>query len=256
MKSYFDSLYKGPIANYNASSWDFSKSMKNNKIKDISGNNFDLFLHRGLGLYKNEDGAIFLDGKSCWLETTKPVLCTNKSFSVATCLRLSVDPANQISILESGVNAVTAVSQESKQLSSFHLGVRIKGEKSKMPPRWCFTLSPEKGDNDVHGCQDAFSNSYIDQFVLEKWFFLIGVCDYDKWEIRLHVPQLNEITIVSLPKTWVPWHADQKTIVGRGKWSGENVDKWPGYINQVLCFSEALNENDVTKLYNDYFHFL
>ena len=234
-------------------SWDLSKLL-NNEVKDCSGYGYDLLFHGDLNSMKGDDNIKYplLDGESQWLTTVKPVLNTNKSFTVTAWVCLSLDSLNKNISFKEGVNAITAVSQESERVSAFHLGARSHNDgKVKTVPKWYFTVSPETGEEDINGCRDACSDSYLNESMMGKWFFLAGVCDYKSWSISLHVPQLNEITTTSLPKSWVPWNADKKTVLGRGKWEGEEVDKWSGYIRHVECFSKALDEREIISLYNN-----
>lgn len=234
--------------------WDLSK-LDHNNVDDLSGNGNNLTSHgnfNSMNLGDSRSPALLLDGKSQWLTTNKPVIHTNKNFTVTAWVRLTINSLTSDTSLKDGINAITAISQESKDVSAFHLGIRSQNDgKYKTPPKWCFTVSPAKGDHDVYGCQDAFSNSYIDNTMLEKWFFLAGVCNYDNWETQLHIPQLNEVTTTVLPEAWLPWDANKKTVVGRGKWEGKDVDLWPGYIRFIECYSKALCKHDIINLYNE-----
>lgn len=236
-------------------SWDLTK-LTNNKVKDYSGNGHDLFFHNSLHSVKGNEilNPPLLDGESQWFTTADPVIHTNESFTVTAWVCLTLDSLNKdISFKKENVNAITAVSQESERVSAFHLGARSHNDgKVKTVPKWYFTVSPEKGEDNPDGCRDASSNSYLKESMLGKWIFLAGICDYESWSISLYVPQLNEITTTPLPKSWTPWHANKRIVIGRGKWESEEVDKWPGYIKHVECFSKALDKQEILSLYNNY----
>lgn len=184
--------------------------------------------------------------------TSEALLQTHQSFTIATWVYLSEADLNLDMTLKNE-NAITAFSQGSRLCSAFHLGIRSKlNGDTKTLPRWCFTLSPEKGDNDLHPCQNVFSSDVINQNSLNNWVFVVGVCDYESHFIKLSLPQVNNTMVTQLPNTWQPWNANYQSFVGCGTWEGLKVDLWPGRVRYVECFSKAFSDQEITLLHQLY----
>lgn len=240
------------ISSENAVFWDLSNSdVVSNTTPPSNKNYLNKHLHP-------EKFPPHFDEKSRWINTDSPVLRTDKDFTIIAWVNVNLfyNSTSNVAFLD-GINAMTAVSQESDLVSAFHLGLRSKNDGSvKTPPRWCFTLSPERGDLDPFGCHNVYGRKDLESSDDKKFSFLAGVCNYQSWSTHLYLPQLNDSTSNSLPKVWTPWHADKRTVIGRGKWEGENVDIWNGSIRAVGCYQSALNERDIFDIYHETLHLL
>ena len=212
----------------------------NNNVVDLSGN--DNYLTK-------------IDTRHLELSTEKAVLNTTDSFSIAAWIKLGSQQLNGKLALEEGEYALTAVSQDSATHSAFYLGVRtieeIKSDGSSTTSlRWNFTASPVDGSETgpiewLH----AHASTPLDDLALNKWVFLVGVCDLEARVIHLYVPESNEAGIAHMPDAWTFWKADGGFQIGRGLWLGRKVDFWPGEVGTVRAFSGVLSADDAKRLY-------
>lgn len=204
-----------------------------------------------------EAGAVMLDGTSQWLSTEKPVLQTDKSFSIVAWVRLDSSIMNGKLALKQGEHAITAVSQDSPTHSGFYLGVREieetqpNGDKT-LALKWNFTISPVDGsETGVLEWQHAHTSLSLDDTTLDKWVLLVGVCDVVNRCANIYVPSLNEKGSAYVPDAWNFWKAQGGFQIGRGLWLGRNVDQWSGSVGPVRAFSGVLTSEDAKRLYNE-----
>lgn len=236
--------------------WGFDEVI-DNTIADLSGKCHILKPNGNLKWINEPEftGAVVLNGATQWLSTDRPVLCTDKSFSITAWVCLDSVAMNSKLVLKTGVCALTAVSQDSPTHSAFHLGIRLIKEMHAdgniiARPKWCFTVSPidEKGIGEIE-CQFAHSPSPLDDSVLDKWVMLVGTCDVVNKTTHIYVPSVNETGKVSIPSGWTFLQANEGLQIGRGRWLGRDVDHWPGCIGPVRAFSGVLTEEDAKKIY-------
>jgi hypothetical protein len=80
-----------------------------------------------------------------------------------------------------------------------------------------------------------------------RWYHLVGVRDSAKGELRLYVDgnlagQANACVFTN--------HQTGPTVIGRGKYGGNQVDFLDGVVDQVHLYDRALSADEVTALYN------
>lgn len=224
--------------------WNFT-NIELNKVPDLSGNDNCLFA-TGNPTYLNDSyitGAVNLNGNTQWLSTKFPIIKTDQSFSIAAWVYLSGDLMGGDICFNEGINALTAVSQDSETHAGFYLGLRKyrvskQSNNPKVVYRWCFALAPITMDlPGIHVCsQDVLSKDDLD-----KWFFLVAVCDGENRLIQLHIPEIKQSQFTVMQDSWKLWNATKNFQIGRGKWEGKEVDKWPGSIGPVRVFKGILS---------------
>lgn len=241
--------------------WKFDEITDRNVIPDLSGNDHALTII-GAPRVINDDklkGAIVLDGETQWISTSKPILRTDQSFSIAAWVHL--DSAIMSSKLELRKKehsfALTAVSQDSPTHSAFYLGIRRIEETqpdgiTTSALKWSFTVAPVDGsETGLLVWEHAHSVSSLEKSMLDNWVMLVGVYDVAKRAAYIYIPSINEAGIAYMPDAWTFWQADGALQIGRARWLGCNVDQWPGKIGPVRVFSGVLTEEDAKKLYTE-----
>jgi hypothetical protein len=212
---------------------------------DSSGNGHTLTAVSGVTWTTGPSGgAVALDGKTQWLETSGPVVQADQSFSVAAWVRLDGDTFGREVRMAPDVYALTAVSQSGPTHSPFYLGVRLIEEKDV---RWCFTLSPEDGVSIEW--QHAASAKTVPGSLVDEWVLIVGVSDVSARTTHLYVPTTGDGGVVHMPDAWAHyWSSDGGLQVGQGLFSATPADQWPGSIGEVRVFAGALSSDDVAAL--------
>jgi hypothetical protein len=224
--------------------WNF-KNIELNQVLDKSGNDNCLFA-TGNPTYFNDSyikGSVYLNGKTQWLSTKSPIIRTDQSFSIAAWVYLSADLMGGDICLNEGINALTVASQDSETHAGFYFGLRkYRVFKQINNPeavyRWCFALAPITMDlPGIHVC----SKDVLSKNDLNKWFFLVAVCDVENRLVQLHIPEIKQSQFTVMQNSWKLWNATKSFQVGRGKWEGKEVDKWPGSIGPIKVFQGVLS---------------
>ncbi|MDP3372299.1 MAG: LamG-like jellyroll fold domain-containing protein [Candidatus Paracaedibacteraceae bacterium] len=232
--------------------WNFSDTEIS--VPDVSKNGHMLFPVGNPKFTKDPQlfSAANLNGRNQWLSSTSAIINTNESFSVAIWVRLSGELLNNEINLEEGRNALTAVSQNSKTHAGFYLGLRKYKENQlnetpKIIYKWCFALAPISMDfPGIHAC----SSEILSTDNLNKWTFLVAVCDIENRCIKLYIPTSNQFQNTPIPTSWVLWNATNEFQIGRGQWDGVTVDQWPGSIGPTRVYKGALSFEQSKVLYH------
>lgn len=247
-----DACYKKSLKGW----WTFDEA-EGNIAEDHSGNVHTLTAVNGLtwiGLGGSE-GAIALDGENQFMATKRPVLKTTRSYSVAAWVRLDSSTLKGELRMPQGEYAWTAVSQDSPTHCPFYLGVRgfetgNSDGSSDLSLHWNMTIAPIDGS--VEGTLEwkhASSSNSLTKFVLDRWVFLVGVCDVENHKVYLYIPGSRDLGTASLISEWPYWQANGGLLIGRARWLGRTVDQWPGTIGPVRAYSCALTEEQAQDLY-------
>ncbi|MEU6264661.1 LamG-like jellyroll fold domain-containing protein [Saccharopolyspora shandongensis] len=195
---------------------------------DSSGNGLDGIVHggpiwtNGQSDFPNAgDQAVQLDGTDDHISTPQ-ALDTDRSFSVGAWVRLD----------RTG-DWYEAVSQDGTRTSGFHLQATPEG-------KWGFSMFGQ--DIDGGGMNSRVASAETAQ--IGVWTHLVAVYDHTAGTIRLYV---NGRLAAEKAHT-SNWNATGGLQIGRGQWSGEQVDHWPGAIDDVQAYSRVLYEEDVRLL--------
>jgi alpha-N-arabinofuranosidase len=80
--------------------------------------------------------------------------------------------------------------------------------------------------------------------VVGRWYHIAGVYDASKKTIALYLDgKLQEV----LPYNSA-WQATGSTVIGRGKWDGNNADFMNGTVDDVRIYDVALSPLDIQAL--------
>jgi hypothetical protein len=235
------------------SCWQFAIS--SGVVPDLSGNNNDLYPN-GNPIYSIDDtlnSFVSLDGSTQWLSSKHPIINTNQSFSIAAWARLDSNLIGKDLSLKNQENALTICSQESETHSGFYLGLRkykvygMDNQEKTVLYRWCFALAPITTDlSGIHAC----SLNTVDKNSLDKWIFLVAVCDMEKRCIQLHIPSLKQVQSTPIQNSWKSWNASKNFHVGAGIWERNIVDQWPGSIGIIRVFDYPLSPSQSDFLFH------
>jgi hypothetical protein len=163
-------------------------------------------------------GAASLTGTDGQLVTADPVLRTDRSFSVATWVRLTGADATR-----------TAVSQDGAVRSAFYL------QYDKTQNRWRFTMPTADANGDNY-------TGPISQNPAEPgtWTHLVGVYDQAAAEVKLYV----DGTLQGATAFSTPWQAAGPLGIGRAK----GWNRWAGEIDDVRAYTGVLTEDEIYDL--------
>ena len=244
-------------------SWTFPDRSDVSSVADTSGNGPTLTAPNGGTATDGpkSDGAVMLDGATQWLESERPVIRADQSYSVAAWVRLDAATMGAGMQLPPGWFAVTAVSQGGPSPTElthcpFYLGARQHDEpqpdgSTKTVLRWCLTVAPEDGSTTQREFEweKAWSNEPIEPTSLDEWTFLVGVVDTSTHTAELYVPAANDHGSATLTDRWPYWEANGPLLLGQALWLGDRVDWWPGSIGPVQVYAGALTAADAASLY-------
>ena len=162
--------------------------------------------------------AVALNGSSQFLDAGRPILNTASDYSAAAWVKLDkADGAFQ-----------TVISQDGAANSDFYLqysGADQRFAMSFAGVRALATVKPEPG----------------------RWYHLVGVRDTVKGELRLYVDgALGGTASACMPQAAPTGH----TVIGRGKYGGNQVDYLAGAVDQVHLYDRALSATEIKQLYD------
>ncbi|WP_433360605.1 LamG-like jellyroll fold domain-containing protein [Actinoplanes sp. CA-142083] len=158
-----------------------------------------------------------VDLNGSFLDAGKPVLNTASDYSAAAWVKLDkADGAFQ-----------TVVSQDGASNSDFYLqysGADQRFAMSFAGVRALASVKPEVG----------------------RWYHLVGVRDTVKGELRLYV----DGALAGTASACMPQAAPTgNTVIGRGKYGGNQVDYLDGTVDQVHLYDRALSADEIGQLY-------
>jgi hypothetical protein len=194
--------------------------------------------------------AIALNGSSQWLNTGGPVLRTDSSFSVAAWVRLNG------SLLGGAppTTAATALGQDGTYMSGFFLGYRLVTQTNpdgttSTVGHWSFSVTSSDASSGYTWLH-ARSLLPVDASALDQWVLIVGVYDAASRTTRIYIPGTGDQDARPLPSSWLPWQAGGRLTAGRAKYKGNNVDFWPGDIDEVRAYAGVLTNAEAQDLFH------
>jgi hypothetical protein len=170
-------------------------------------------------------GCAVFDGRTSQAATGGPVLDTRagSSFTVSAWVYLT----------KTGGGLYTAVSQDSVNNSAFYL------EYSSQENRWAFARvsTDEVGATPLRALSTTVPK-------VNTWTHLVGVFDASSSRLLLYVDGTHEGTTYDL----TPYGSNGPLVVGRAKAAGGYANWWPGRINNVAVYAQALTAAQVKAL--------
>jgi hypothetical protein len=161
--------------------------------------------------------GVRLNGAGEYIATTGPALRTDRSFSVATWVRLD----------ETGGSIdATALAQAGPTGSAFRLGYRGSDG------RWAFTLTPSGGSGTGTSATSALTPAR-----LGEWTHLVGVYDHTRKEMVLYVNGFEESRVAVTHA----WHAAGPVHIGPALQQCSTSHHWPGDIDDVHAYQGVLD---------------
>jgi Concanavalin A-like lectin/glucanases superfamily len=126
----------------------------------------------------------------------------------------------------------TAVAQDGTNVSGFFLGYANIGGNVK----WKFGLP--RADQLSPGNDDAFSTNALTSTDQGTWTHLVGVYNAQTGTISLYVN--GALAGTGTRTAGAAWDATGTLTIGRGRWAGQQVDFWPGNIDEVRVYQGAV----------------
>jgi hypothetical protein len=152
-----------------------------------------------------------------FLDAGKPVLNTASDYSAAAWVKLDkADGAFQ-----------TVISQDGASNSDFYLQYSGADQRFAMSFAGVRALAPVKPE-------------------VGRWYHLVGVRDTVKGELRLYVDGVLAGTASACMPQAAP---TGNTVIGRGKYGGNQVDYLDGTVDQVHLYDRALSAGEISQLY-------
>ncbi len=183
--------------------------------KDAAGGHDATLVNGPVWTSGHSGSAVRFDGSDQYADTGAAILDTTGSYSVSAWVRLD----------KTGSFA-TAVSQDGDGNSAFFL--------------------------QYSGADDRFAFSFAGVRALApaapqpgQWYHLTGVRDVSTGSLTLYANGEKAGTASACLGDPSTGH----TVIGRGKFGGNQVDFWPGAIDQVHVFDRALSATEVAQLY-------
>lgn len=167
--------------------------------------------------------AINLDAATTGHVKAPNTVNTTASFSVSAWVKL-----------DSPTGARAIISQDGGLFAGYALWHRIDSEGVS---RWVFGLT--KGDKVDAGVDMAWS---AEPAIAGVWTHVTGVYDAPAKKVRVFV---NGVHAGEVARTSPSWNATGQVQIGRVLWNGNNVDPWPGAIDEVSIWDRALSETEV-----------
>jgi hypothetical protein len=215
-------LYNGGLTGY----WAFNEGNGSTANDSSGGGNTGTLANGPTWVGGKNGSALNFNGSNQSVNINHSVVDTTGSYSVAAWVQLSATP---------GSSFYTAVSQDGNNVSGFYL--QYSGADGK------FAFSAINADSINSSTARALAPSAPSA---NTWYHLVGVYDAINSQIRLYVNG----SLVSTQAFINGWSASGNTVIGRGKWSGNPVDFWPGLIDQVRTYNRVLSGPEIQGLYN------
>ncbi|MER6105757.1 LamG domain-containing protein [Streptomyces sp. NPDC001832] len=173
---------------------------------------------------KETDSGLSLNGTTSYAATAGPVIDTRASYTVSAWVRLNADTRDATVVGQDGVNR-----------SPFLLGYEQSTKK------WSFR--EVNADAPAAGTWTYQRVTSKNQAVPKVWTHLAGVFNSADNTISLYV---NGDLQGTTPFT-TAWAATGPLQIGRVQWSGTYADYFPGTIDEVAMWQEALTEVQVKQ---------
>jgi hypothetical protein len=197
-----------------ASYWPFDEGSGTTAADQVGGH--DTTLHNGATWGTGRSGAALqLDGVDDHAETTGPVVDTSGNFTVSAWVKMDRNGA-----------FLTAVGQDGPVNSAFYLqktGDSNRFAFSTTGGRALSTFTPEVG----------------------RWYQLVGVRDAKTSTHTLYVDGIAQGSFGQC----LNQKSEGPLSVGRGRFNGQDVDFWPGAVDQVHVWDRALSSTEVAQLF-------
>jgi hypothetical protein len=186
--------------------------------EDAVGNN-DATLVAGATFAPGKNGeGVALNGSGQYVDTGAALLDTNGNYSTAAWVKLNkADGAFQ-----------TVVSQDGDRDSAFFLQYSGQDQRFAMSFPGVRALAPAKPNPG-------------------QWYHLTGVRDVVKGELKLY---LDGDLVATKSACSLDSTSTGNTVIGRGKFGGNQVDHLDGTVDQVHLYDRALTDAEVKTLYD------
>ncbi|MCP3820578.1 DNRLRE domain-containing protein [Streptomyces sp. A3M-1-3] len=191
---------------------------------DSSGGNRTAKATGTLAWSSEQSGSAVFNGSNTALSTTGSTVDTSSSFTVSAWVKLNSTAASY-----------TAVSQDGNHHSAFYLGYVQSQNK------WTVGF-PTTDDPASAGTQVVYSNAAP---VTGQWTQLTSVYDAQTNQISLYVNGALQGTDDRSSN----WSANGNLQIGRGKYAGGYAGYWPGGIDDVQVYGEALSAGQVAAVH-------
>jgi hypothetical protein len=203
--------------------WDFDENA-GASTQDVSGDTNPGALAGGAGWTTGQSGsAVALNGTNQSVESGRPAVHTDQSFTVAAWVYLTDASTYRVAVAQDGGSA-----------SGFYL------EYHAALNRWVFLIF--SADNVSAPFGQAVSTGAP---TLNTWTHLVGVYDDAADQLRLFVNGVAGGT----GSLTADWDATGPTTVGRGLYSGAPVSYFAGAIDRVRLYQRAVTASEVTAVY-------
>ncbi|MBO0882002.1 MAG: LamG domain-containing protein, partial [Mycobacterium sp.] len=167
--------------------------------------------------------ALSFDGTTGYAATSLPVVDTSQSFTVSAWVRLR------------SIGYFNILAQDGVQQSGFQLGINPTGKLVFKTP------ATDTSTDDGGPWSNAVSTSVAQ---LNMWTHLIGVYDAAAKQLKLYVNgQLNSVV-----NNVVAWNARGGLQIGRSLYDGAYHNYWPGDVDDIKLFREAVTDTDAQAL--------
>ncbi len=176
----------------------------------------DLMLRPGASWTSGTSGgALQFDGTGGHAETTGPVVDTSGNFTVSAWVKLDRLDGWRTAVGQDGGVQSTFFLQKTADTNRFSF--------STAGGRALSTFTPETG----------------------RWYHLVGVRDAATGTHSLYVDGVKQSSFGQClnPESTGP------LSVGRAQWGGNDVDFWPGAVDEVRVWDRALHADEVAQLY-------
>jgi alpha-L-arabinofuranosidase/uncharacterized protein (DUF2147 family) len=205
--------------------WKFDEG-SGTAVSDSSGNGHSGTLQSGASWTTGQIGSHALNvtgASNSYVDISQTVVNTAASFSVSAWVKISAV----------GTNYQTFVSLDGSSVSAFYL--QLRGDTGL----FAFTRLA----SDSTSAATTIASAAIPP-TPGVWYHLVGVYDSSAQTISLYVNGALQQTIAYTSA----WQASGHTAIGRGKYSGNNVDFVNGQIDDVHLYSTALSAKSVADL--------
>ncbi len=183
----------------------------------------------GTGMHWNTDhgGGALLDGTAdSWAHTTGPAVNTAGSYTVSAWVKLTSTSSNY-----------TAVSQDGDYHAGFLLGYVQSANK------WAIRIPTRDDASGQLGTQLVYSTAAP---AVGTWTHLTAVYDTSTAKVSLYVNG----ALQGSDDVTTPWSANGDLQIGRTRYQGAYDGFWPGGIDDVQVYGEALSGSQVSAVYN------